>query len=119
MSRSRHDEEERMKRISLPGLFLIGSIAAAQTPAPSPPPPRPTQPPAPAEAASVDAILAAMYAGVSHPPNEQPDWSILRKICLKDAHFIPPQRPNGDFVFLSPEDFITRVSSGIAARAPK
>ena len=67
----------------------------------------------------MDATLAALYAGVSHPPNEQPDWSHLRTICLKEARFIPPQRPNGEFVFLSTEDFISRVSSGIAARAPK
>ena len=109
-----------MKRISLPLVLLICAVAVAgaQTPAPAAPP-RPTQPPAPAEAASVDAILAALYAGVSHPPNEQPDWSHLRTICLKEARFIPPQRPTGEFVFFSTEDFITRVSSGIASRAPK
>jgi hypothetical protein len=109
-----------MKRISLTVVLLVFavSVAGAQTPAPAAAP-RPTQPPAPTEAASVDAILAALYAGVSHPPNEQPDWSHLRTICLKEARFIPPQRPTGEFVFLSTEDFITRVSSGIASRAPK
>jgi hypothetical protein len=109
-----------MKRISL-ALVLFASVvaaASAQTSAPSASP-RPTQPPAPAEAASVDAIIAALYAGVSHPPNEQPDWSHLRTICLKEARFIPPQRASGEFAFLSTEDFIQRVSSGIAARAPK
>jgi len=109
-----------MKVSVLATLLLSAGVGLAQTPPPAPSPaPRPTQGPAPAEAASVDAILASLYAGVSHPPNEQPDWSILRKICLKEAHFIPPQRPNGEFVFLSPEDFISRVSSGIASRAPK
>jgi len=108
-----------MKTLSLLAASLLVAVtAAAQTPVPSPPP-RPTQPPAPAEAASVDAIVAALYTGVSHPPNEQPDWSHLRTICLKEARFIPPQRPTGELVFFSTEDFITRVSSGIAARAPK
>jgi len=111
-----------LKIASLWTAFLLAAgVGLAQTPAPAPPAPirRPTQPPAPAEAASVDAVIAALYAGVSHPPNEQPDWSRLRTICLKDARFIPPQLPSGEFAFLSTEDFIQRVSSGIAARAPK
>jgi hypothetical protein len=98
-------------------VLLASKIALAQSATPSPVPSRPPQPPAPAEAASADAIIAALYTAVSHPPNEQPDWSHMRTICLKDAHFIPPQRPTGEFVFLSPEDFIARVGGGIATRA--
>ena len=100
-------------------ILLVSTTAFAQSAAPSPGPipTRPPQPPAPAETASVDAIIAALYTAVSHPPNEQPDWSHMRTICLKDARFIPPQRPTGEFVFLSPEDFIARVGGGIATRA--
>jgi len=109
-----------VKLASVCSVFLLAAgVGLAQTPPAAAPSARPTQPPAPAEAASVDAIIAALYAGVSHPPNVQPDWSHLRTICLKEARFIPPQRSSGEFAFLSTEDFIQRVSSGIAARAPK
>jgi len=99
-------------------LAAAAALAQAQAPVPSPAP-RPPQAPAPAEAASADAIIQALYAGVSHPPNEQPDWSHLRTIFLKEGRLTPPQRPTGEFVFLSPEDFISRVGGGIASRATK
>lgn len=97
----------------------VPAAARAQTAASTPAPARTAQPPAPPDAASLDAIIAALYAGVSHPPNEPPDWSHLRTIFLKDGRLIPPQRPTGEFVFLSPEDFISRVGGGIASRAQK
>ena len=90
------------------------TTASATSPAPSAT--RAPQAAAPADAASVDAIVRALYAGVSHPPGEDADWSHLRTIFLPAARLIPPQRPNGDFTFLTAEDFIARVSKGIAAR---
>jgi hypothetical protein len=63
--------------------------------------------------------MAALYAGVSHPPNVPPDWSKLRTICAKEARFIPPRRADGSLAFFSTEEFIARVSDGIAARAAK
>jgi hypothetical protein len=100
-------------------VFAVASAAApAQTPpASSPAAAAPAaQAPAPPEAASVDAIIQALYAGVSHPPNQEPDWSRLRTIFLPSGRLIPPQRPGGEYAFLSAEDFIARVSKGIATR---
>lgn len=118
-----------MKRrllLSAAALTLAAFTAGAQTKspdatptaAPSGPaaPARPPQPPPPPEAASVDAIVQALYDSVTHPPNREPDWSRLRAIFLPAGRLIPPQRPTGEFAVLGPEDFISRVSSGIAAR---
>ena len=112
-----------MKPIALLAVALFpAAFAAGQTPAPAASPPpmaapaRAPQPPAPADAASVDAIVRALYAGVSHPPNVEPEWSRLRAIFLPAGRLIPPQRPDGEYGFLSVEDFIARVSRGIASR---
>jgi hypothetical protein len=101
------------------------AVAAATAPAQAPPPPAPSATsPAPAspqaspppEAASVDAIVRALYEGVSHAPNHEPDWSHLRTIFLPAGRLIPPQRPGGEYAFLTAEDFIARVAKGIATR---
>ena len=110
-----------MKLISLIAVAAwTGAIAVAQpTPpaaSPSQAPTRAPQAPAPSDATSVDAIVRALYAGVSHAPGEDPDWSHLRTVFLPAGRLIPPQRPNGDFTFLTAEDFIARVSKGIATR---
>ncbi|MFN2631906.1 MAG: hypothetical protein ABR610_00590 [Thermoanaerobaculia bacterium] len=112
-----------MKLIALMAVAAwTGAAALAQAqPAPAAASPSPSatrglEPPAPAEAASVDAIVRALYAGVSHAPGEDPDWSHLRGIFLPAGRLIPPQRPNGEFTFLTAEDFIARVSKGIATR---
>ncbi|MEO8189004.1 MAG: hypothetical protein ABI682_01575 [Acidobacteriota bacterium] len=100
------------------GAAALAQSSSTTPPAASPPPSatRAPQPPAPADAASVDAIVRALYAGVSHAPGEDPDWSHLRTIFLPAGRLTPPQRSNGDFTFLTAEDFIARVSKGIAAR---
>lgn len=112
-----------MKLIPLFAAAVWSGAALAQSSSTTPPAASPSpsasrapQPPAPADAASVDAIVRALYAGVSHAPGEDPDWSHLRTIFLPAGRLIPPQRPNGDFPFLTAEDFIARVSKGIAAR---
>jgi hypothetical protein len=108
-------------------ISAVSAAANGQTPPPaaaasSPATPatpatvRPTQPPAPPEAASIDAIVQALYAGVSHTPKDEPDWSRLRTIVAPGGRLIPPQRPGSELVFLSAEDFIERVSKGIATR---
>ncbi len=107
---------------ALAALALSSSATAQTTPSPvamsvpTAAPTRPPQPPAPPEAVSVDAIIRSLYAAVSHPPNQEPDWAIMRAIFLPAARLIPPARPNGEFTFLSAEEFITRVSKGIATR---
>lgn len=48
------------------------------------------------DVASVDAIVAAMYALISGPPGER-DWDRLRHLYLPGARLIPTgARPNGD-----------------------
>jgi hypothetical protein len=91
------------------------AAATASTPAVSATA-RAPQPPAPADAASVDAIVKALYGGVSHAPTGDPDWSHLRRIFSPGGRLIPPQRPGVDPAFLTTEDFIDRVSKGIGAR---
>ena len=89
-------------------LTLTG-IAAGQTP------PTPQAAP-PADAASVDAIVKALYDGVSHAPGKEGDWTKLRTIFAPGARLTPPKRPGGELTFLTAEEFIDRVSKGIAAR---
>jgi glucose/arabinose dehydrogenase len=113
---------------SLAGCAVLFALAAvspfaqgqttpsAPASAPTPAPTRAPQPPAPPEAVSVDAIVRALYAGVSHAPNQEPDWAPLRTIFLPAGRLIPPARSNGEFTFMSAEDFIARVSKGIATR---
>lgn len=105
-------------------LFALTGIAAtatAQTPAaPTAATPQAAatpQPPPPADAASIDSIIKAIYDGVSHPPGKDGDWTHLRTIFLPGARLTPPKRPGGEFSYLSAEDFIDRVSKGIATRS--
>lgn len=111
-----------MKLIASGAALFAAAVLVAQTPAPvSTPGAAPTsvptpQPPAPADAASVDAIVQALYDGVSHPPGKEADWTHLRTIFLPGARLTPPKRPGEEFTFLSAEGFIDRVSKGIAAR---
>jgi hypothetical protein len=101
-------------------LLALTGIAAAQTPpAPSSPTPQPAatpQPPPPPDASSIDAIVKALYDGVSHPPGKDGDWTKLRTIFAAGARLTPPRRPTGEFAFLSAEEFIDRVAKGIASR---
>ncbi|MEO8431807.1 MAG: hypothetical protein ABI592_09895 [Acidobacteriota bacterium] len=92
---------------------LPAAPAAAAVATPAVPTP---QPPASREAESVDAIVRSLYEAVSHPPNQEPDWSRMRAIFLPAGRLIPPRRPTGELAMLTPEDFIARVSAGIATR---
>jgi hypothetical protein len=65
----------------------------------------------------MDAIVKALYDGVSHAPGKDGDWAKLRAIFLPGARLTPPKRPGGEFTFFSAEEFIDRVSKGIAARS--
>jgi hypothetical protein len=89
-------------------LAFTASAAAQSTVAP--------QPAVPADAASMDAIVKALYDGVSHAPGKDGDWAKLRAIFAPGARLTPPKRPTGEFAFLTPEEFIDRVSKGIASR---
>ena len=46
-----------------------------------------------ADTASVDAVIAALYASVSHPDGQDPDWPRMRKLFLPVGMLVPPKRP--------------------------
>ncbi len=97
-------------------LLLACSIAAplaAQTP-------RSAAPAAPADAASVDAIIVALYESVSHPSDREPNWDRMRAICLPVGMFIPPKKASEDiFTVLDVDAFEERVKKGAAAMKAK
>ena len=66
----------------------------------------------PADAASVDAIVAALYACVSHAPEASPDFDRMRGIFLYVGMLVPPKRPG------QPEIMATDVD-GFADRYQK
>jgi len=76
--------------------------------------------PVPPEAASIDAIVAALYASVSYAPGAMPDFDKMRNIFLPVGMLIPPKKPNEDiFTTLDADGFAERVKKGIAARKEK
>jgi len=76
--------------------------------------------PGEADGASVDAILAALYASVSHPDGTEPDWARMRAIFLPVGMLIPP-KPARDEIFtvLDVDGFRDRVRKGAAAAKEK
>jgi hypothetical protein len=78
------------------GAAQTSSPATAATPALTPVvlPPEP----APPDAASVDAIVRAIYECVSYAPGQEPDWNRLRALFLPGARMIPPHRPSDPLV---------------------
>jgi len=81
---------------------------------------REAQPPVPPEAATVDAIVAALYDSVSHAPDAMPDFEKMRNIFLPVGMLIPPKKPSEDiFTTLDPDQFGERVKKAIADRKQK
>ena len=73
-----------------------------------------------ADGASVDSIVSALYASVSHGPDAEPDWDRLRAITLPVGMFIPPKKPTEDiFTVLDVDAFQERVRKGAAATKAK
>ncbi len=105
----------RCSRFAVALLFLTAAAAAAQVTR------RREAPPAvPPEAASVDAIVAALYTSVSHGPDASPDFEKMRTIFLPVGMLIPPKKPNEDiFTTLDVDGFADRVKKSIAARKEK
>ncbi len=70
----------------------------------------------PSDGASVDAILDALYASVSHPDAVEPDWARMRKIFLPVGMLIPPKRANQDmFTVVDVDGFRDLVRKGADA----
>ena len=75
----------KIRALTVSILLLATCVASAQTA-------RPRTAAAPGDAASVDAIVAALYASVSHGPEGTADFDRLRGIYLYVGMFIPPKR---------------------------
>jgi hypothetical protein len=87
------------------GIRLIEALAkTAAAQAPADPVPTPTPPPAiepnplavQPDGSSVDAIVTALYAAVSHGPDSEPNWNRLRALFLPKGIAVPPKRPDAD-----------------------
>jgi hypothetical protein len=77
-------------------------------------------PPVPAEAVSVDAIVAALYASVTHGPDAMPDFDRMRAIFLPVGMLVPPKKPSEDiFTTLDADGFAERAKKSIAAHKEK
>jgi hypothetical protein len=94
---------------------LLPSLSALPAPSPGPGPAagRP-------DGASVDTIVAALYASVSHGPDAEPDWERMRGLFLQVGMLIPPKRPTQDlFTVIDVDGFQNLVRKGIAAAKQK
>lgn len=71
----------------------------------------------PADVASIDAILAALYGGVSGPPGPR-DWDRVRSLFAPGARVAPVEKRDGGATarIMSLEDFIARASRNTASQ---
>jgi len=73
-----------------------------------------------ADGASADAIVAALYASVSHDEASPPNWERMRNLFLQVGMLIPPKNPRSDlFTVLDVDGFEQRVKESIAAAKQK
>jgi hypothetical protein len=73
-----------------------------------------------ADGASVDAIIAALYASVSHDAAGEPNWDRMRSMFLQVGMLIPPKNPRSElFTVLDVDGFEQRVKEGMAAAKAK
>lgn len=98
-----------MKTLLAAALALFAGFASAQTP-------RRREAPPPADAASVDSIVAALYASVSHPPGGSPDFERMRGIFLYVGMLVPPVRPGQEITGSDIDGFSSRFQRNAAAR---
>jgi len=69
------------------------------------------------DGSSVDAIVTALYASVSHGPDSQPNWKRLRALLLPRAIVVPPRRPDAEAVAaLDVAGFEERIRRSIEGR---
>jgi hypothetical protein len=109
--------------IAIRAAEALAKTAAASGPSGPAPTPTPLAAPEPKplevqpDGSSVDGIVTALYAAVSHGPDSEPNWKRLRALFLPGAIVVPPKRPDADG--LSPLDvaaFEDRIRRYIAGR---
>ena len=99
-------------RILAAVFLLVACVAPGQTS-------RRREAPAPADALSVDSIIAALYASVSHAPDVSPDFDRMRSIFLYVGMFVPPVRPGQEITGSDVDGFVSRYEKSAAARKEK
>ena len=102
------------------GALAATAVANSGVPAPVRTP-EPAKEPKPLEVqpdgSSVDAIVTALYAAVSHGPDGEPNWTRLRALFLPRAVVVPPKRADAEtFAVLDPDGFEARIRAYISGR---
>jgi hypothetical protein len=106
-----------IRRCVAAAILVLSSVCAlAQMPGKR----REVPAPVPADAVSPDAIVAALYASLTHAPDAMPDFERMRTIFLPVGMLIPPKRPNEDiFTTLDVDQFADRFKKANATRKEK
>jgi hypothetical protein len=99
-------------RVAVVFLFFLTAIGSAQTL-------KRREAAAPPDAASVDAIVAALYGSVSHGADASPDFDRMRRIFLYVGMLVPPKASGADFRALDVDQFAERYEKSVAARKEK
>ena len=103
----------RLTILATAGLLVLTTPAAAQTPAP---PPTASNPAYASDVASMDAIVAALYAVISGDAGVARDWDRMRNLFHPAAKLMPTATtPEGQGVIrpLTPQDYIDRAGPGL------
>src|SRR5262249_46480279 len=78
------------------------------------------EPPPPADASSPEAMVAALYASVSHAPDASPNWERMRNIFLPVGMLVPPRKPDeAIFTVVDVDGFEERFKKSVAAAKEK
>jgi hypothetical protein len=103
-------------RLAIVLLLIVTGVAEAQFPQTA----KRREAATPADAASVDAIVSALYGSVSHPSDAPPDFDRLRRIFLYVGMLVPPKTPEAaDFTVMDVDQFSERYERSVAARKAK
>jgi hypothetical protein len=110
--------------INLAGQALVATViqsGAAASPVRTPAPAGKSEGPlVQPDGSSVDTIVTALYASVSHGPEYEPAWDRLRALFLPGAIVVPPKRADAEaFVVLEVDAFESRIRKYIAGRKEK
>jgi hypothetical protein len=65
------------------------------------------------DSGSIEAIIAALYESISHPPGQLPDWDRMRSLFIAGARIIPPSVEGGPPVVMDFEAFAQHVGEGV------
>lgn len=99
-------------------LCCLLSAVAAPTSAQQVPPSERVPTPAPADVATIDGVLAAVYASISGPAGQPRDWDRFRSVMHPEARLIPTG-PTGSgaraATILTVDDYVERAGASLQA----